>query len=218
MTRRQGLHILVLSGLIFSMGCALLTEKAIGPGSPDDLSLCYVIFPAGSWESVHKIEATIRGGASSTLLGVTRGDPTERGLHSLLLTPEGFILFEAELRDGKIRTLKAVAPFDSPAFAIGLMEDVILLFLCPQGKPASWGKRGDGTRICLWEGPDSSRTEIKGSMERGWRILRQDDQGDVTREVSLNGPFVHGLASHLELRAFKPAPYKLRMTLVQAAP
>jgi hypothetical protein len=218
MTRMQGLYILVLGVLTFSLGCARLPENSMSPGSSHDLSFCYAIFPAEPWESVHKIEATIWGGGFSTLLGVTRGDPIERRLHSLLLTPEGFILFEAELRDGKIRTLKAVPPFDSPAFTRGLMEDVTLLFLCPQGKPASWTKKGDGTRTCLWEGPDGSRTEIKGSMELGWRILRQDDQGDVTREVSLNGPFLQGLASHLELRAFKPASYKLRMTLLQAAP
>jgi hypothetical protein len=209
---------LVLGVLTFSMGCASLTEKSMSPGSSDDLSFCYAIFPAEPWESVHKIEATIEGRAFSTLLGVTRGDPTEGWLHSFLLTPEGFILFESELRHGKIRTLKAVAPFDSPAFTTGLMEDVTLLFLSPPGKPASWGKREDGTRTCLWESPDGSRTQIKGSMELGWRILRHNDRGDVTREVSLNGPFVHGLASHMELRAFKPASYKLRMTLVQAPP
>jgi hypothetical protein len=190
----------------------------VSPGSSPDLSFCCAIFPAEPWESVHKIEATIRGGGFSTLLGVTRGDPSERRLHSLLLTPEGFILFEAELRDGKIRTLKALTPFDSPAFTRGLMEDVALIFLCPRGKPVSWRIKGDGTRTCLWESPDGSRTEVKGSMELDWRILRQDDQGDGIREVSLKGPFVQGLASHLELRAFQPAAYELRMTLLQTGP
>jgi hypothetical protein len=218
MTRRQGLYILVLGILTFSMGCAPLTEKSMSPGSPDDLSFCYAIFPAGPWESVHKIEATIQGKGFSPLLGVTRGDPTEGRLYSFVLTPEGFILFEAELRQGKIETLRAVAPFDSPDFTRGLMEDVTLLFLAPPGRPASWGKREDGSRTCLWENPDGSRTQIEGSMELGWRILRHNDRGDVIREVSLNGPFIHGLASHLELRAFKPASYTLRMTLFRAAP
>ncbi len=218
MTRRQGLHILVLGVLSFFLGCARLPENSVSPGWAPDLSFCCAVFPAEPWESVHKIEASIRGGVFSTLLGVTRGDPSERRLHSLLLTPEGFILFEAELRDGEIKTLQATAPFDSPAFTGGLMEDVTLLFLCPQGKPASWGERGDDSRTCLWEAPDGSRTEIKGLMEPGWRILRRDDQGNVTREVLLQGPFVRGLASRLELRAFKPAGYELRMTLLQTGP
>lgn len=218
MTRRQGLLILFLGVLAFSTGCAPLTKNSKGSGLSGDLSFCYAIFPVERWESVHKIETAIQGKAISTLLGVTRGDPKEGGLHSFLLTPEGFILLEAEMRDGKIRTPKAVAPFDSPAFTSGLMEDVRLLFLSPQGIPASGEKREDGACTCLWERPDGSSTQVKGSMELGWRIVRRDEQGDVTREILLNGPFVNGLAAHMELRAFKPAPYKLRLTLVQAGP
>ena len=218
MIYRQGLLILFLGVLAFSMGCAPLTERSKGPALSGDVSFCYAIFPVERWESVHKVEAAIQGKAIFTLLGVTRGDPKEDGLHSLLLTPEGFILLEAEMRDGKTRTLKAIAPFDSPAFTSGLMEDVRLLFLSPKGKPASGGKREDGTCTCLWARPDGSSTQIKGSMDLGWRIVRRDEHGDVTREILLNGPFVNGWATHMELRAFKPASYNLRLTLVQMGP
>jgi hypothetical protein len=217
MIRRKGLDICLLGFLILSIGCVPISKTTLSPGSPDDLPGCYAVFPASPWESVHRIEATIRGGSSS-LLGVTKGEPSERRLQSLLLTPEGFILFDAELREGRIAVRKAVAPFDSPAFARGLMEDVALLFLPPQVKPTRSGTETDGTVICRWEGPDDSRTEVTGSMDSGWRILRQDKHGKVIREVVLNGPFVNGLASRMELRVFKPASYKLRMTLLQAFP
>jgi hypothetical protein len=217
MIRRKSLNLCLLGFLILSIGCVYLSEKTLRPGSPDDLTGCYAIFPAEPWESVHRIEATIRGSFSS-LLGVIKGEPSERRLQSLLLTPEGFILFEAELSEGGIAVRKAVAPFDSPAFARGLMEDVTLLFLSPQVKPATWGKETEGTMICKWEGPDDSRTELTGSMDRGWRILRRDKQGKVIKKVVLNGPFVNGLASRVELHAFKPASYTLRMTLLQPSP
>jgi hypothetical protein len=167
---------------------------------------------------VHRIEATVRGGGSSLLLGVTKGEPSERRLQSLLLTPEGFILFDAELSEGGIAVRKALVPFDSPAFARGLMEDVSLLFLPPQGKPTAWEKETDGRMICNWEDRDDSHTEISGSTDRGWRILRRDKEGKVIKEIVLNGPFFNGLASRVELRTFKPAPYRLRMTLVQPSP
>jgi len=217
MIRRKRLDICLLGFLILSIGCVPKSKTTLSPGSPEDLPGCYAIFPAEPWESVHRIETTIRGGSSS-LLGVTKGEPSERRLQSLLLSPEGFILFDAELSEGKIAVRKAVAPFDSPAFARGLMEDVTLLFLPPKVKPTTWGKDTDGTMICNWEGPDVSHTEITGSMDSGWRILRLDKHGKVIKEVVLNGPFVNGLASHMELRAFKPAPYRLRMTLVQPSP
>jgi hypothetical protein len=217
MIQREGLNICLLGFFILSVGCVSLSEKTLVPGSPDDLPGCYAIFPAEPWESVYKLEATIRGGTFS-LLGVTKGEPSERRLQSLLLTPEGFILFDAELRDGEMAVRKAVAPFDSPAFAGGLMENVSLLSLPPRLKPTGWEKKTDGTMICNWERPDQSLIEINGSMESGWRILHRDKYREVIKEVVLKGPFVNGLASHVEFRASEPAHYTLRMTLVQPSP
>src|SRR5512136_1357892 len=101
MIRKKGLGVCLLGFLILSIGCVSLSEKTLTPGSPADLQGCYAIFPAEPWESVHRIETTIIGGSSS-LLGVTKGEPSERRLQSLLLSPEGFILFDAELSEGKI--------------------------------------------------------------------------------------------------------------------
>ncbi|HUL23813.1 MAG TPA: hypothetical protein VLZ10_20330 [Thermodesulfobacteriota bacterium] len=217
MIRRKSLGICLLGFLILSAGCVSISKTTLSPGSPEDLPRCYTIFPAEPWESVYKLEATLRGGSFS-LLGVTKGEPSERRLQSLLLTPEGFILFDAELRENEIDVRKAVAPFDSLAFAKGLMENVSFLSLPPRVKPTGWEKKTDGTMICNWEGPDDSDTEIKGSMESGWRILRRDKYREVIKEAVLNGPFVNGVASHVELRASEPAPYTLRMTLVQPSP
>ena len=133
MIRSKGLDVCLLGFLVLSIGCVSLQENA-GPKVTDHLPGFYAIFPVGRWESVHRIEATFRGNSSS-LLGVTKGEPSERRLQSLLLTPEGFILFDAELSEGGIAVRKAVAPFDSPAFARGLMEDVSLLFSLHRSDP-----------------------------------------------------------------------------------
>ncbi len=217
MIRRIGLDLCLLGFLILFIGCVPRPRATLSPGSPEDLPGCYAIFPAEPWESVHKIEADLRG-ASSFLIGVTKGEPSERTLQSVLLSPEGFILFDAVRTDNGIVVRKAVAPFDSPAFAQGLMEDVTLLFLPPKAKPTGWGKETNGTMICKWENPENPHTEITGSMERGWSILRRDKYGEVMKEIVLSGPFLNGLASCVEYRAFKPAPYTLRMTLIQTSP
>ena len=216
MIRRKGLDLCLLGFLILCIGCAPKFKTTLSPGSPEDLPGCYAIFPAEPRESVHKIEATF-GGSSSSLIGVTKGEPSERKLQSVLLTPEGFVLFDAVRADNGIAVRKAVAPFDSPAFARGLMEDVTFLFLPPKAKPISWGKETDGTMICKWETPDNSHTEVMGSMERGWSILRRDKYGELTKEAILNGPFLNGLASRAELRAFKPTTYRINIILLQAS-
>ena len=130
MILKKGLDLCLPGFFILLIGCVHTSEITPRPGLPEDLPGCYAIFPAKPWESVHRLEAMIRGGSSS-LLGITKGEPSERRFESLLLTPEGFILFDAERREDGIAVRKAVAPFDSQAFARGLMEDVTLVFLPP---------------------------------------------------------------------------------------
>jgi hypothetical protein len=218
MIRRKGVSFSLLGFFILFIGCAPISETTQIPGSLEELPGCYVIFPAEPWESVHKIEATIRGWGSFSLLGVIKGEPSERSLQSLLLTPEGFVLFDAEFRESDISVRKAVAPFDSLTFAGELMEDVTFLFFPPKARPTTWKEKTDGTRICHWEDRYGFRTDVKGSMDTGWRIKYKDRRGEVIKEIFLSGPFVNGLASHIELNASQPAPYQLRMTLLQPSP
>ncbi len=216
MIGRKWFNILLLGFLISSIGCAPKPKPTLSPGSPEDIQGCYAVFPPGPWESVHKIEATF-GRGSSSLIGITKGEPSERRLQSVLLSPEGFVLFDAERRITGISVRRAVAPFDSPAFARGLIEDVSFLFLPPAGKPTTWGEEPNGTMICKWENPENS-TEVTELMDKSWRILRRDKNGEVTREVILTGPFQNDLASHMEMHASKPTPYTLKMTLIQTSP
>jgi len=203
--------------LMLCAGCLSIPETVLRPGAPEDLESCAALFPSGPWECVHKIEAVIQeGGMSFSLLGITKGDPADRKLHTVLLTPEGFILFEAEQIEDTILVLKAVAPFNSTAFSRGLMEDVSLLFLPPQEGPSKWGRSADGAILCQWESPDGSRREI--SLSTVWKISLRDRHGDLVKEALLKAPFVKGLASQTELRAYKPAPYRLKLTLLSGTP
>jgi hypothetical protein len=150
---------------------------------------------------------------SSSLLGITKGDPAGRKLNTVLLAPEGFILFEAEQREDKISVSRAVPPFDSQAFAGGLMEDVSFLFFAPEAMPSKWGRTEDGALFCRWESPDGSRKVIHCSGVV--KITLLDRRGDPVKEALLTGPFVKEQASQIELRVYKPAPYRLKMTLLR---
>lgn len=216
MNFRWNLKTCLFGVLMLCAGCVPIPETDLLPGAPGDLQGCFAMFPAGPWECIHKIEAAIGEGGSFSLLGVTKGDPADRKLHTALLSPEGFILFEAEQREDRVSVLKALAPFDSAAFARGLMEDVNLLFLPPEGWPSKWGRRADGAILCQWKSPDGSRREITPSTVR--KISLWDRHGNLVKEALLQAPFVHGLASQMELRAYQPAPYRLKMTLLHGVP
>jgi len=216
MNFRKKLKTALIAALLLLPGCAAMPEKDLLPAAPGDVQECLALFPSGPWECVHRIEAVIKNGVSSSLLGVTKGDPAGRRLHTVLLTPEGFILFEAEQRQGEISVLKAVAPFDSPAFSRGLMEDVTLLFFPPEGWPSTSGRGEGGAVFCRWQGSDGFRAEITLSTIR--KISLRDRHGDLAKEVLLTPPFVNGLASQTELLVYKPASYRLKMTLLQGTP
>lgn len=217
MTGKVNPLIFLLATLVLLSGCVSGPSPLLIPGSMDEEPGCVLLYPDAEWECVHSIEAVIRKGVSTTFLGVTRGDPGSRNLRSALLTPEGFVLFEAELRSGVIAVARAFPPFDDPAFATGMMEDVSRLFFPPLGKPLHWGKKPDGTAVCIWEGVDGSRTEAYLFGEAGGKILVHDAEGDRTREVVFKGPFIRGFASSVEIRAFKPSSYRLDMTLLRPA-
>jgi hypothetical protein len=215
---RNVLTACIMGVLALGTGCSprhKATPMIISSGDWDD---CRDLFPKSPWESVHRIEAAIKLGGSFSFLGVTKGDPAQRSLYSILLTPEGFSVFEAELRNDRMDVIKAMPPFDKPEFAHGLMEDVSLLFLPPQGRPSKWGRTMDDSRVCYWDWPGGSVTEITVSVDHECRIMRLDDQGRVLREIFLLGPFNQGLASQMELRASGPAGYILKLTLLQRAP
>ena len=206
----------LLAALLLCAGCLTVPETPLLPGAPEDLDRCAALFPSGPWECVHTIEAVIPGGMSSTLLGITKGDPAGRRLHTALLSPEGFILFEAEQSNEKISVFKAVVPFNSPAFARGLMEDVGFLFLAPEASPSKWGRTADGAVLCRWENPDGSSKEIRCST--AVKITLLDRHGDLIKEALLHGSLVKGLAPQIELRVYRPAPYRLKMILLRGMP
>lgn len=216
MKHRKKLITSLIAVLVLCAGCLTVPETVLLPGAPEDLESCVSLFPSEPWECVHKIEAVIQGGMSSSLLGITKGDPAGRKLHTVLLTPEGFILFEAKQHGATTSVLKAVAPFDSPAFARGLMEDVNLLFFAPQREPSKWGRTADGAVICQWENPAGNREEL--SLSKVMKISLVDKHGDLVKDALLTPPFVKGLASQMELQAHKPAPYRLKMTLLRGTP
>jgi hypothetical protein len=146
---------------------------------------------------------------------VTRGDPGQGRLHSVLLTAEGFVLFEAEMDDGPGRTIRAVPPFDSPAFAGGFMEDVKSIFLLPPGMPSEAGMTGDGAMVCRWSCRDGTLAELFRDAGQ-WKLSRWDNGGRLKRTLVFLPPLVKGLPSRVELSVPGPAGYTLRTDLIRA--
>ena len=215
MCRKTVLSCLLLV-LIFGPGCAP-NSKLTPINSPvNDFSDCVALFPERPWEAVHRIEAELGVGGSFALIGLTKGDPVQRNLYSVLLTPEGFVLFEAKRREGRLSIIRALPPFDSSAFAKALIEDVDLIFLKPKGRLSESGMAADGSFVCRWIESSGQVKEIIRAKGDRWKISLWNDQGLVIRQVWVRKQPTENVAFQIELRASEAKGYRLKMVLVQS--
>ena len=89
-------------------------------------------------------EGVMPGGQKGTAIGVLSADPRTREFPDRsLMTIEGLVLFDIEAGETLI-VHRAVPPFDAPAFARRLAEDIGLAFFSPGEEPAALGGGGRG--------------------------------------------------------------------------
>ena len=215
-------RILLLLGMLLLNSCAGIPDiKAINSARvPEMLTICENAFPKGKWQFVHAIEATLAGGREAQLIGVTELSSNPERIHAVMMTIEGLVLFDG-LFDGKLTINRGIAPFDSPEFAQGLMEDIRLIFFKPAGEPIGAGITDQGFDVCRYRvagdgvvdvmvRPDH-RVEIR--EYRNERLIRKVSArlrpSDIT-EVAKSFP------EKITLTAQDPANYRLNLRLISA--
>lgn len=181
---------------------------------------CDKVFLQGSWQLVHAIEFNRFGGGGS-LIGVT----TLAGstLHCLLMTVEGLVLFEAELDQEELVTRRAIAPFDNPEFARGLMDDVQTIFLPPPVQQPLTGRLAGGDVVCRYH-PDNDTdhgqiTDIIVTGDDGFQIHVYGPDRRRTRTIVAGARISKAagmVPETLELTASGLSTYTLTMTLISA--
>lgn len=179
---------------------------------------CGDLFPKGRWQMHHAIEATI-GGRKTLLTGVTVLSSQDRSIESALMTVEGFVLFSGRY-DGALTVDRAVAPFDRPGFAQGLMDDLMLLFFAPRAPLCATGQVDPKDRICRY--CQSNQTtdivvttqntrQIRHYTSRN-RLDRSIEAGDI---IDVDGtPF----AQRMILTNHGMLGYQLVLKLLEAVP
>jgi hypothetical protein len=209
---------LALVSLLFLavVGCAGL--KPLTPLDPARktavLMECRRPFLAGSYRLVHALETVMPNGSSGTAIGVLLADPRTQHFRTAMMTIEGFVLFDAEA--GETLTVhRAVPPFDKPAFAEGLADDIRLAFFAPGGEPSSWGEGEDGARVCRFDRPDGGLVEV-ATQQNGIVLVRLYGAGQGgQKRVTMSPPQNPGLAETVEIRGGWPS-YALRLRLLES--
>jgi hypothetical protein len=179
---------------------------------------CAAVYPQGRWQFVHSIDFSMQDGSGGTVIGVTSLAGDE--ITCVLMTIEGFTLFEAAYLEGKgLAVKRAVPPFDKPAFGEGLMSDVRTIFVAPPGQTMRYGRAADNGPICRYVGSDGRTLDILPATDDCWQIRSYTsdhvmDRSIVGRSCRKMGDSL--IPEHLELKGFGQTGYTLKMTLINA--
>ncbi|MBN1534045.1 MAG: hypothetical protein JXA20_15350 [Spirochaetes bacterium] len=198
------------------MGCG--TMPAITPLRGGELSAaasrCERCFPSGGVRLVQAIEADLPAGAKGSLIGVTLIRPEGQSIHSVLMSIEGLVVFEA-VRERKLRVLKALPPLDNPGFAAGMMDDIALAYFRPPVDTMEAGMHR-GRTLCRYRAGGGVVDVIVGDGE--WRVVKYDDAGRLRREVIGSDLGGDGIPRKILLRAPGLLGYTLLLNLIESEP
>ncbi len=172
---------------------------------------CRSIYPVGRWQLVHTLNVRLHRGYQATLTGVIILSTVDSRVHCVLMTLEGFVLFEA-VDNGEVAVKRAFGPFDNSEFAKGVMRDIRLIFLAPEGEMQTAGKFAGGTEGCRYRTRDNRFIDVIGAVDGSWQI----QQYEPRRTVVVDAVDQRGLSPKLTLEAGGKASYTLVMTLIEA--
>lgn len=177
---------------------------------------CNRVFIIQNTQLVHRITAYLPNGGTETFLGISQIYPAAKKNRCVLMTLEGLVLLEAE-DSNKISVKRAIAPFDHPGFAAGMLADIRLLFLPPESTAKEAAVEDNGNKICRYFLLDGNVQEIV-LEPRGKTSIRLYDHGKkLCRTVGFaadKDPL--NAAKQAELKAYGLTGYRLEMALIEA--
>ena len=215
--RRCLIPLFALLPIVF--GCAgLPVLKPLDPAlKPAVLEDCRKPFLPEKYRLVHALEALLPDGRETAAIGVLVADPGERHFRTVLMTFEGWVLFDVE--SGEVPIVhRAVPPFDTPAFARRMAEDINLAFFRPGAVPVAWGQDGEGGRVCRYEIPEGRTVDVVRTPGGAVEIRLYGAGQELRKKVSIPSIWRgRGPAEEMEIRGGSPGrPTGLRLRLIES--
>ena len=211
---------LILTMSFLAGGCAELPHIALI--SIDDHTefnaICNRPFPSHPWRAVHAIHITGPLKQKDAVIGVTIVVPAERRIRTVIMTIEGLVLFDANHFQGLTTRRRAIPPLDKPAFSDGLLHDVSLIFLPPEGTNRQVGRDSEGRLVCRWinQGEGTTDMVICNNGER--QILQYNRKDRLRREIIISPHQKNSLPREVTFQCHGLGGYTLEMTLLELEP
>lgn len=215
--------LLIVAGLLLSCASLPPLHQAHRPMTVESNQTCQGLYPLGEWQLYHTIEAKLPGGQTGFLMGLTVLSSRERSAQCVIMTLEGFVVFDARY-DGQITIKRAVAPFDNDAFAQEIMTDIQLIFFKPLADEISMGAVSDTVTVCRHLLPNGNVIDLVNPEINHWETRLYRSNHRVRRIVKSMikekppGEDLPGIADKIELTALGTPGYTLVLDLVEAIP
>lgn len=206
--------ILMMIALIISCSRLPVIKSADPTAIPESRERCRRPFLDIPYRFIHSIEVSFPGGRTGTVIGVTVIDPAVKTTHSVIMTIEGFVLFDA-LYEKEVRVNRAVPPFDAEQFAGYMMDDVRLMFLAPDGKLADAGVLADGSTVCRYHGSKDTIVDVVVHKNESWDIETYSNSHELLRKIRAVDVRSR-IPGMVELRGFGFREYSLHLKLISA--
>jgi hypothetical protein len=208
--------ILMMTALLVSCSPLPVIKPAEPAAVSDTIQRCRRPFLNVPHRFVHAIEVAFPGGRPATVVGVTVFDPASEILHSVIMTIEGFVLFDARY-DKRVFVNRAVPPFNAEQFAGHMMEDIRLIFLAPDGRLSNAGVLEDGSSICRYYGEQDKIVDVIVRPDDTWEIEKYSDKHVIMRKIRASS-VRDRIPAMVELTGFGFRQYSLRLNLISAEP
>jgi len=201
--------------IVISLGACspvIKTNQDLCLSDPHLLNQCGQPFVKEPWRFVHKIEASLPMGKHVTMIGVTRIDPGQITLQGVLMTIEGFVLFDGLWQKGRLAVLRAIPPFDRPAFAENMINDMCLLFLTPRMASLTHVMQKEGDLVCRYRQSEDISIDMIIHEDQSWSI--KVFSGHLLKEIQATS-IGNNVPQFMELKGHA---YTLKLTTIMAEP
>ncbi|HEY5460593.1 MAG TPA: hypothetical protein VIJ89_02480 [Deferrimonas sp.] len=214
---RWGGALCLLTAVLSVVSCASLPplaplEPALAPAA---LETCRKPFPDRKVRLVHAMTAVMPGERESAAIGVFSADPATGRFRSVLMTVEGFVLFDIEAGE-TLQVHRAVPPFDAPAFAPRMAEDIGLAFFSPGDRPEVLGREAGGGLVCRYERSGGETVDVAEIEKTGFEIRLYGAGQDLRKRVRIPHLERPGLPEELEIWGVGWPAYGLKFRLIEA--
>lgn len=211
----------LLTLLLLTPSCGRYLPKLIllsGEECAKTQEMCRKPFPVKPWRAIHAIHITGPFGRKSSVLGVTVVIPATRSIRAVIMSVEGMVLFDASYGGNGTTVHRSIPPLDRGGFSEGLLRDVSLMFMAPEGAWNQIGRNEDRQLVCRWKDDQGRTTDVVLPDDGTLRILLYDRGDSLIRKVNMTGWTGNLLAERAELVAYGIGGYTLDLRLVEAEP